>query len=255
MGLAALGIFVFLLLFQRHKLRNRGDSLKIILAGIVIATHWVFFFQAIKVSNVSVGLTAAATGAFFGALLEPLFLRKRVSRYELLLGLAVVVGIYLIFQIDARYTDGIIYGLIAAFLSAVFSIINAQLVKKHSPMRISLLELFGGFLGLTLFVAVYPSAEWQVVSAPDDWIYLLILALLCTSYAFIESVAIMRVISPYSFLLTLNLEPVYGIVLALVIFGEDERMSPFFYLGAILIFTAIVVDTWLKRKQNAASQS
>lgn len=250
MGLAVLALLVYFRLRHRHWPRWQSADVWILLAGCVIAAHWVAFFESIKLANVTVGLTTVATGAFFGALLEPLFFRKRLVAYEAVLGLLVVGGVALIFRVSAQFSSGIVTGLIAALLSAVFSNINGKLAQKHSSLRITVLELGGGFLGLSLYLLLRHPGSLPLLPSPADWPYLLILAWLGTAFTFIESVAVMKALSPYTFLLTLNLEPIYGSLLALFIFGQDELMSGPFYLGGGIILFAIALNAYLKRSKK-----
>ncbi len=222
-----------------------------LLAGVLIAIHWITFFHAIKISTVSVTLACMSTGAFFGSLLEPLFYKRKIDLREISLGLLVIAGLYIIFSFESQYTWGIVTALCSAFLSALFSVVNAKLVKKHSPVRITFMELLGGWLAIGIFAALqlgFGTMELtQFTFTTTDALYLFILGGICTAYPFIESVAIMRQLSPFSVLLTINLEPVYGIALAFFILGDKEHMSPHFYLGASIILLTVVADGILKK--------
>lgn len=254
--------FVFLyLLYKREKLKF---SLKVLsqfaLSGIIIAAHWLSFFAAIKVSNVSITLAVISTGAFFASFLEPLIYGRKIIFYEVLFGLMVIGGLYLIFDLDASYTLGIILALIAAFLSALFSVINGKLVLKHKASVISFYELLFGVIGISVFLAFTGgfSVEFFEVST-SDWIYLLILASVCTAYAFIGSIYVMRWISPYTVMLTINMEPIYGIILALLILGDVEKMDSQFYFGAAIILVTVIANGIIKlrieRKRRRLSKA
>ncbi len=251
MGLASLFILVYIQFFKFNLRVSTRTLLWFTFGGIVVALHWVTFFWAIKVSTVSVALAMMSTGAFFTAILEPIIYKRKVIGYELLLGLFVMIGLYLIFRVESNYAIGMVIALVSAFLVAIFSIVNAQLVKKHRPSIISFYELGIGTLFLTIMLAVRGSfsGEFFELSA-SDWGYLTVLALICTSYAFIASVKIMRVLTPYTVMLTNNLEPVYGILLAWAIFGSEEKMNPFFYLGALIILTTVIANGILKHKAS-----
>jgi len=251
MGLASLFILVYIR-FSKFNLRvSTRTLLWFTFAGIVVALHWVTFFWAIKVSTVSVALAMMSTGAFFTAILEPIIYKRKVIAYELLLGLLVMIGLYLIFRVESNYVKGMIIALTSAFLAAIFSIVNAQLVKEHRPSIISFYELGIGTLFLSLILAVRGSFSWDFfVLSASDWGYLVVLALICTSYAFIASVKIMRVLTPYTVMLTNNLEPVYGILLAWAIFGSEEKMNPFFYVGALIILLTVIANGILKHKAS-----
>ncbi|KAF2519677.1 DMT family transporter [Flavobacterium salilacus subsp. salilacus] len=224
-----------------------------LIAGLIIALHWLTFFKAIKVSNVSVTLACLSTGAFFTSLLEPVFFGRKIIWYEVVFGLLVVAGLYLIFRFEGNYIDGIILALTSAFLSAVFSIINGKYAKLHNPSVISLYELFGGVLFLSVYLLFAGSftAEFFQVSA-TDWIWLFALGSFCTAYAFIVSVDVMKFLSPYTVMLTINLEPVYGIILALIVFKEKEKMSWTFYIGAAIIITTVIMNGVLKKYTKTA---
>ncbi len=227
-------------------------AVKFLFAGIIIALHWFTFFKAIKVSNISVTLACLATGAFFTSLLEPLFYRKKIVWYEVLFGLLVVAGLYIIFNVEGQYIEGIIIALISAFLSALFAVINSKFVKQHNPTLISFYELGGGlvfFSFLLLFTNSSTSTFFKLSS--EDLIYLFILSSVCTAYAFIASTAIMKFLSPYTVMLTINLEPIYGIILAVLVYKEKETMSPNFYFGALIILLSVVLNSVIKSYQKA----
>ncbi len=253
----ALSFILFYFLLKKQSLRVSKKLLLLFLfLGLVIALHWLTFFKAIKVSNVSVTLACLSTGAFFTSLLEPLFFKRRVVLYEVFFGLLVVSGLYIIFNFEGDYYLGIILALTSAFLSALFSVLNGRLAQKYEPSVISFYELSGGVLCLSvylLFSASFTPAFFNLQAM--DWVYLLILSSICTAYAFIASVKVMKFLSPYTVMLTINLEPVYGILLALLIFKEKEKMSPEFYLGAIIIVATVVLNGvlkyYFKRKQLA----
>ncbi|MBB6682496.1 DMT family transporter [Aequorivita sp. 609] len=251
MLLATLIIFAFLR-FKKEKLNFSLKTLSgFALGGVIIALHWLTFFGAIKASNVSVTLAVLSTGAFFASILEPLIYGRKVILYEVLFGLVVVAGLYVIFDVEASYTLGIVLALISAFLSALFSVINGKFVLKHKASAISFYELMFGVLGITIYLAFSGNftADFFKVSA-SDWMYLLILASVCTAYAFIASVHVMKWISPYTVMLSINMEPVYGIILALIILGDSENMSPQFYYGALIILVTVVANGIIKITQE-----
>ena len=221
------------------------------LAGLIIALHWLAFFGAIKVGNVSVTLAIMSTGAFFTSFLEPLFYKRKVIGYEVLFGLLVIVGLYLIFSIEGDYFYGIILALAASFLGALFSVINGRYTIQHNASVVSFYELGFGMLCITVYLAFsgsFTESFFQLKST--DWIYLTLLASVCTAYAFIASLHVMKWISPYTVMLTINMEPVYGIVLALLILGEDENMGPKFYYGALIILVTVIANGIVKNRMH-----
>ena len=225
--------------------------LSFLFTGLIIALHWFTFFKAIKVSNISVTLACLATGAFFTSILEPIFYKRKVIFYEVLFGLIVIAGLYLIFQVQGNYVDGIILGLTSAFLSALFSVINGKFAQKYHPAVISFYEIFGGVLCLTVYLLFTKSftAGFFHLSLLD-LLWLLVLSSVCTAYAFIASVGVMKHLSPYTVMLTINLEPIYGIVLALIIFNDKEKMSPQFYVGALIILSTVILNGILKNRMK-----
>lgn len=251
MGLASLFILVYIR-FSKFKLQvSTKTMLWFTFAGIIVAMHWVTFFWAIKVSTVSIALAMMSTGAFFTALIEPLVYKRKIIGYELLFGLLVILGLYLIFRVESGYTYGMVIALVSAFLVAVFSIVNAQLVKEHRPSIISFYELTIGTLFLSVLLAIRGSFTIGFFELTNsDWSYLMLLALICTSYAFIASVKIMKVLSAYTVMLTNNLEPVYGILLAWAIFGAEEEMNTLFYLGAGIILLTVIANGILKHRAS-----
>lgn len=250
---------VLALLFLGVYLIWRKDALQVapkvllgfLAAGLVIALHWVAFFKAIKVANISVTLACMSTGAFFASLIEPVLTRRRPVFYEILLGLVAVLGLGIIFGVETHYFEGILLALAAAFLSALFSVINSRFVQQHLPSVISFYEILGGvfFLSLYLLVEGDFDAEFLMLSA-SDWAYLAVLGSVCTAYAFVASVDVMKHLTPYTVMLTINLEPVYGIVLAVLIFKDSEKMSPAFYLGAVIILLTVLANGLLKSGKN-----
>lgn len=251
MLLASIFLILFILITKKRIRINKRTLFKFILGGIIIALHWITFFLAIKSSNVSIALITMSTGAFFASLIEPIFFKRRISKLELFLGLVVIIGLYIIFQVKGDYLLGIIYGLISSFLSALFSVANGLYVKKNDPIIISFYQLFFGTLfitGLLLFTNQFSASFFEV--SINDWIYLIILGSICTAYAFSSSVKVMKVLSPYTVMLSINLEPVYGIILALIIFGDSEKMSPKFYFGALIILFSIVLNGLIKNRKQ-----
>ncbi|MDH7461357.1 DMT family transporter [Chitinophagaceae bacterium 26-R-25] len=227
------------------------DLLQMIGVGAIVATHWVAFYGSIKYANVSVSLVCLSLMGFFSALMEPILLRKRIAFQEVLLGMVSVVGIALIFHFDIQYKIGIIFGIVAAFLASLFTILNKMLLSKHDSGTVTLYELSGGFIVLTCVMPFYLSASHIGFSLPAglDWVWLLILSWLCTVLAFYISLDALKDISPFTVNLTYNLEPVYGILLAFVLFHENKYLSNGFYVGVFLIFVAVILQMVRVRKK------
>ena len=244
-----IGIYI---IFKKIDFRlDKSTLLKFLVAGFIIALHWFTFFKAIKVSNVSITLACLSTGAFFASILEPIFYKKRIVPYELLLGFAVIIGLYIIFKVEIKFINGILLSLFSAFLSALFAVINSQFVKKYNSTVISFYELIGGVIFFSFFLLVSNSFSWKFFQvSKNDLMYLFILSSICTAYAFIESTRVMKYLSPYTVMLTINLEPIYGIILAVIIFEDKEKMSVEFYIGALIILITVLVNTLIKTKKT-----
>ena len=247
--LIAVVLIYLYIAYKKFPLRiSRKALIWMIIGGITIALHWVTFFKAIKVSNVSVTLATMSTAAFFTAIIEPIWYGRKVILYEIVFGLLVIFGLYIIFRVETDYLYGIVLALISAFLSVIFTLINGKLTMYQKPSVISFYELGSGVLFLTIFLAFQKSftpAFFEMSGA--DWFFIGILASICTAYAFIASVKVMRYITPYTVVLTVNLEPVYGIILAFFILGDDEKMNPLFYVGALIIIVTVVANGVLKQ--------
>lgn len=243
-------ILVFVIRKQSFRI-SKKRLVQILAAGIVIALHWLTFFWAIKVSNISVTLACISTGAFFASILEPIFYKRKVIYYEVFLGLVVIGALGLIFSVSGDYVEGIVLALIAAFLSALFSIINAKLVVHCPAYLITFYEMVGGLIILSLFLLFSGgfTLEFFQVSA-HDWFWLIILGVFCTAFAFLGSVYILKDLSPYTVMLTINLEPVYGILLALVLFKDNEKMNSAFYIGAALILSTVIANGIIKNRKK-----
>lgn len=248
MSIAVIFILVYIKIKKINLKVPKKTLLAFLFAGLIIALHWFTFFKAIKVSNVSVTLACLSTGAFFTSILEPLLFGKKVVWYEVLFGLIVIGGLYIIFNVEVNYVLGIILALTSAFLSALFTVINAKYTKIYMPSVISFYELIGGvgFLSIYLFFSGGFTTDFFSLSI-EDLGWLILLASVCTAYAFIASVKVMKYLSPYTVMLTINLEPIYGIILALLIFKDSEHMNPMFYVGAAIILLTVILNGVIKK--------
>jgi len=257
MLIAALGLFIYFRLISFSLHTTRKHLIRFLGIGAIVALHWVLFFEALKVSTVSVTLATLSSATLFTSLLEPLFFKRKVVTYELLLGLLVIAGLVLIFNYESEYYYGIALSLASAFCASLFTTINGKLVVQgHRPRIVSFYEMLGGFLAISLWYLV--QGDWQAFTTwPTnmDWFYLTLLGLICTAFAYLGSVEVMKVLSPYTVSISINMEPVYSILLALAFFGEKERMSTGFYAGTILIIGTILTNAYLKRKKNKSSDT
>jgi len=217
------------------------DIVRIFGIGAIAAMHWVAFYGSIKYSNVSVGLLCFSAVGFFTALIEPLVLRHRVDYVELLLGLMVIAGIFLIFQVNPSYKMGIVIGLVSSLLGSLFPVLNKRILQRVPAGTVTLYELTGGFLFLSVLLPFYLKLAPASKLLPDwkDWIGLLVLSLACTVLAFNLSMNALKKLSAFTVNLSYNLEPVYGIILAFILFREDKYMHGGFYTGFALIILSI----------------
>ncbi len=255
LGIATLVLFLYTVIRRKTLKIPKSIQLLSAIAGITIAVHWIFFFYAIKISNVSITLACMSTGAFMTAILEPIWYKRKMVLYELLLGLLVIIGLAIILEVQFEYLMGIISALVAALLSSVYSLINGQLIKKASSNALVVQQLFIGFLFLSIILMFNSELNLELLRIDKmDLIYVSIIAVFCTAYAIKASTELLKYISPYSLILTLNMEPIYGIILAVLIFAESEKMPALFYLGALIILISVVLDVmmkfWSKKSQK-----
>ncbi|MCG8581770.1 MAG: DMT family transporter [Bacteroidales bacterium] len=230
---------------------GRSNILRIMGVGIVVAFHWITFFHAVKISNVSVTLGCMASTTLFASFLEPIIFRKKIKWLEVFIGLLIIGGLYLIFQFELSYWKGIITALISAFLAGLFTVLNKLFINKHHPVTISFYEMISGFISIgifLLFIDVLPNN--LLAPTKTDIIYILILGIACTAYAFVVAVDVMKVLSAYTVVLAINMEPVYGILLAFAVFGQSEFMSGGFYIGTLVILAAVFLHPVIERIQN-----
>jgi len=251
LSIAAVILYFVLVIKKINYKINRKALIQFAISGFIIALHWIAFFYAIKISNVSITLATLATGALFTSLLEPFFLKTKFKVYEILLSLLTIIGIVIIYDVETQYSLGIIVALIAAFLSALFAVLNAGFVKDHDSRVLTFYELLFAVLLISVIILFQDgfSAKFFNLST-NDWIYIIILASVCTAYALTASTKLLKKISAFTMMLTVNLEPVYGIILALIVFGSDEEMSSSFYYGAIFIFAGVILNVIIKSKIN-----
>jgi len=252
--------FAFLLLWlfisKKSVIPPFRSLIKMIGIGVLVALHWLAFFEAIDVSNVSVCLATISITPLFSAFLDPLFYRKRLVIHEIVLGLVVIAGVVTIFSFETEYVLGITLAVLAAFLAALFTVINSQMIKHHKATVISTWEMLGGALTVMGFIALSPEYNFKNVYqfVGFDALYIGILALICTAIAFVVSVEVMKSLSPFTVNISISMEPIYSIGLALLIFGEEEYMSGGFYLGAGVILGSVIANTLWKRHKKKRSK-
>lgn len=250
-SLATVFILLYILFRKENLALDKKTLQQYVFGGILIGLHWITFFHAIKISNVSVALATMSTGALFTTLLERLFLKKKFIPHELVFAILAILGLTLIFYAQGGYTAGLAVGLISAFLSACFTLLNSKLIRHNSASVISFYELLTAsvFIGIILFFTGKIEAAFFRLSGMD-WLYLIILSSVCTAYAFAASTYVLKKASAFTMMLTINLEPIYGVILALLVFGEKEVMSPNFYLGAVIILITVLLNGIVKLRRK-----
>lgn len=241
-------LMFYAVLFVLNKIRKvqRTDVVKIASTGVLLAMHWLFFYGSIKASNVSIGVVCLSLMSFFTALFDPLINRRRISIGEILFSLIGVAGIVLIFHFDTRYRTGILMGVLSSALASLFTICNKRVASDYPSGTVLLYEMGGGFVGLSLLLPFYLHffpVETLVPSA-SDWASLLVLASLCTVCLYILQIQVLKKVSAFTFNLTYNLEPIYSIILAMLIFGEAKDLNFSFYTGLGLIFLSVALQTY-----------
>lgn len=251
MFIALITLFVILKLQKMNLKVSRKVLLSTIGVGFVVAGHWTTFFLAIKLSNVSVGLGLLGVGTLFTALMEPLLLRQRFSWFDIFTGVFIIAGIYIIFRFESRYVEGIVVAIVSYFLSSLFSVLNKKLSSETPGQILSLYEMmFGFFFASVAMPFLVPDVFYSFWPGKEDMVYLLILGSVCTAYAFTAAIRLMKELSAYFVVLHINLEPVYAILLAYLIFGDSEYMSAGFYIGASLIFMSVILYPLLKKNRQ-----
>lgn len=215
--------------------------------GVLIMVHWLAFYGAIKVSNISVTMVSFSTGTLFSSIIEPIFYKRKARGYEVIIGVVIIAAIALIFSIETQFWLGIVLGIIAALLSSVFGVFNGIMSPQLSPGIISFYELSAALLSLTLFLLFNGSFTGEFFKLDQASVVgLLLLSLVCTVFPFIKSVDLSKYISPYTIVLTVNLETVYGIIWAILFFNENKEVKPTFYIGVLIILVAIFLNSYLK---------
>lgn len=230
---------------------DRNDLFRLLLIGAIVALHWVAFFGSARISNVSVSLVGFATNSLWAALLEPWFNKSKIKKFELALGAVVLLGLYVIFSFNFEYHAGLALGILAGFTSALFSVFNARMVRRVPSFTITFYEMIGIVLTLLIVLPLYSlisGTALQLIPTAMDWLWIALLAGVCSIYAYSVAVELMKKVSVFMIQLTLNLEPLYGIVMAVIIFKQQERMDWNFYVGTLIILSAVASYPLLKRR-------
>lgn len=229
---------------------SKGKWQLLATGGIIIALHWFTFFYSAKVSTVAISLAGISTTSLWTSLIEPFLNKKRIKPVEVMLGGVVVFGLYLIFLFEFNHIWGLALGIASAITGAIFSVLNGQFAKRYSPQIITFYEMSGVAITTiipVLYLFFFGDSTIKVIPEGWDWLWIAILAFVCTVYAYSKSVDLVRIFSAFTFTLTINLEPVYGIMLAYSIFGEKERMTSGFYLGTLVILGSVLIYPLLRK--------
>jgi drug/metabolite transporter (DMT)-like permease len=251
--IATLTLFLYFTLSKTSIKVSNKQFLQFFFTGSIVALHWILFFHAIKVSTVSVTLVCLSSFTLFTAILEPLIKRQQILVADIVIGLIIILGIYMIFKFESRYTLGIVFGLSAALAGSIFSIINSTFVQKTDAKIIGFYEMAGAFFWITLYRLFDGSLQTETFHlAESDWIFLVLLGTICTALAYVAGVSVMRTLSAFRVALITNLEPVYGIILAFLFFGNKEKMTLGFYVGAVLILGAVFLYPVYKSRKKYA---
>lgn len=214
--------------------------------GTILALHWVCFYASIKLANVTIALTCLSTTALIASLIEPLIIRKRFDPVEIFLGLFAIAGILIIYNTHLQFSTGIVVGLLASLFTVLVSVLNKKIIDQHNPENITLYQLSGGFVGLSILLPLFQFVFPENLTAPTalDWVWLIVLSWACTILTFFLYIRALKKLSAFTMNLTLTLEPIYGIILAFVIYKENRLFSQWFYVGFALIAVAVVFHMW-----------
>ncbi|MCJ0741976.1 DMT family transporter [Pedobacter montanisoli] len=238
-------ILVLLALLSKQKFNiSLKKQIQIGAVGAVLAIHWVFFYGSIKYANISVGVVCFALSSFFTAVLDPLLSKRRIAIQEVLLSGISVLGIGLIFGLDSTYRLGIFLGMISSLFSAVYTILNKKLAEQYTGKTIQLYQMTWGFLGFSLLMPLFAFIFKvdRYLPTLKDLFWLLILVVFCTILMYVFILNALKKISAFTVSLSFNLEPLYTIFLAIIIYHENHELSLAFYAGLLLIVLSVALQ-------------
>lgn len=255
MFFASVFLFLFFRVFKGQSLRvPRRLLLQLVMIGGFMGFHWLFFFHSIKVSNVSIALSCLSLSTLFTSILEPVIFKRKIDISEVIIGIVIVICMTLIFKTEFHYKEGIFFGVLTALFGTIFQVFNGKIYGKTSSGNIIFYEIFAGFLILSIFYIFTGQISQVGEISYRDLALLILLAGVFTAYPMLESVSLMKYISPFTLVLTINLEPVYGIILAFFIFGESEQMNPVFYIASVIMIGVIIANGVWKARRTAGTK-
>lgn len=248
---AAIFLFIFIRVFRKESIKvSKKIFFQLAAIGFSMALHWYCFFYSIKISNVSIALSCLSLSTLFASILEPVIFKRKIDVSEVIMGVVIVACILLIFKTEFRFKEGIFYGVLCAVFGTIFSVFNGKMFGKTSSGNIIFYEIFSGWSILMLIYLFTGQIFHMNEISYRDIALICLLASVFTAFPMLESVNLMKYISPFTLILTVNLEPVYGIILAFFIFGESEHMSPVFYVASGVMILAIIVNGLIKAKKQ-----
>ncbi|WP_295220174.1 EamA family transporter [uncultured Chryseobacterium sp.] len=248
---AAICLFVYIRVFRKDSIKvSKKVFFQLAAIGLSMALHWYCFFHSIKISNVSIALSCLSLSTLFASIMEPVIFKRKIDISEVIMGVVIVACILMIFKTEFQYKEGIFYGVLCAVFGTIFSVFNGKMFGKTSSGNIIFYEIFSGWFVLMLFY-LFSGQIFEINEISyRDLALIGLLASVFTAFPMLESVNLMKYISPFTLILTVNLEPVYGIILAFFIFGESEHMSPVFYIASGVMILAIIVNGLIKAKKQ-----
>lgn len=248
MLIAFLTLFIIKKFIHNKLTTNLKEYAIYIFVGGITAIHWICFFESIKLSTVSLALICLSSISLFTAILEPLIQKRKVLLHEIILSILVITGIIIIFNFETGYQKAIFLSILSAFFGAIFTVLNHQLIHKgHKSIVITTWEMFGGTILISMYLLLQGELNSEIIPKQNDIIYIIILGVMCTAFAFSASIEVMKKLTPFTVNLSVNLEPIYAIILALIIFGEEEKMSIEFYIGSCIILISILLNNIIKK--------
>mgnify|MGYP003665584233 FL=1 len=243
----ALGVYM-LITKQSFKTTSKRSLLRISVVGLFVGAHWLTFYHSIQLSTASLGILCLSTTTLHVAWMEPLIMKRKINLTEVILSLVVVFGIYITTAgFDEKEFKALFYGLISAFFAAFFAVFNTKIVEKETASVMTLYEMISAVLGITVFLLTLGKLNFSLfIMSQSDFLWLLFLGVVCTSFAFLATIIVMKHLGAFTVSLSINLEPIYTLVLAVFILNEDELLSNRFYTGAVLIIFAVIANGLIK---------